>query len=74
YVEDEKSWSSITTISTGKGYDYEIELVREMKNEGVQVSYRGSTGIGGIRISPHIYNNENEIEILFSKLKSKEKF
>ncbi|MEM0374464.1 MAG: aminotransferase class V-fold PLP-dependent enzyme, partial [Sulfolobales archaeon] len=74
YVEDEDSWSSITTISTGRGYDYEMKLVREMRDEGIQVSYRGSTGIGGIRISPHIYNDENDIEILFSKLKLKEKF
>ncbi|MEM3393937.1 MAG: aminotransferase class V-fold PLP-dependent enzyme [Candidatus Methanomethylicia archaeon] len=74
YVEDEDSWSSITTISTGRGYDYEMKLVKEMRDEGIQVSYRGSTGIGGIRISPHIYNDENDIEILFSKLKLKEKF
>lgn len=74
YVENENSWSSITTISTGKGYDYEMKLVKEMRDEGIQVSYRGSTGIGGIRISPHIYNDEDDIEILFSKLELKEKF
>jgi len=71
YVEDEDKWSSITTISTGKGYVKEMEAVRIMREEGVQVSYRGSSGIGGIRISPHIYNDEADIEVLFSKLKEK---
>jgi selenocysteine lyase/cysteine desulfurase len=71
YVEDEDKWSSITTISTGKGYVREMEAVRIMREEGMQVSYRGSSGIGGIRISPHIYNDEADIEVLFSKLKEK---
>ncbi|MCX8169179.1 MAG: aminotransferase class V-fold PLP-dependent enzyme [Candidatus Methanomethylicia archaeon] len=73
YTEDKNQWSSITTISTGKGYEYEVKIVKELRNEGIQVSYRGSTGIGGIRISPHLYNDYKDIEILFSKLKCKEK-
>jgi len=70
-VENEDRWSSITTISTGMGYEKEMEAVKSMREEGVQVSYRGSSGIGGIRISPHIYNDEIDIEVLFSKIKEK---
>ncbi len=33
-------------------------------NEGIHVSHRGT----GIRVSPHFYNNKNDIDILISKL------
>ncbi|MEM2136938.1 MAG: aminotransferase class V-fold PLP-dependent enzyme [Candidatus Methanomethylicia archaeon] len=73
YVEDEDEWSSITTINLGKGYEEEMNIVKELRGEGIQVSYRGSSGIGGIRISPHLYNDENDVEMLFSKIESKKK-
>ncbi len=42
-----------------------IELVKKLKNENIIISSR----YGGIRISPHFYNTEEDIDTLVRKLK-----
>lgn len=41
-----------------------LDLVQELSTRGVEVSLRG----GGLRISPHLYNDQNDVERLFDVL------
>ena len=41
------------------------ELVANLRKENVHVSPR----VGGLRVSPHFYNNEDEVEVFLEKLK-----
>ena len=68
YVENQNLWSSITNISLGMKYTKELELVRRLSEQGIQVSYRGAAGISGIRISPHFYNTKEDVEKFFEEL------
>jgi cysteine desulfurase / selenocysteine lyase len=42
------------------------EIVRKLEKKRIIVSYRG----GGIRVSPHLYNNEEDISTLIQELKN----
>ncbi|MFA4701144.1 aminotransferase class V-fold PLP-dependent enzyme [Pyrococcus kukulkanii] len=56
--------SQIVLIRTGLGFEKEKEAVTRLKEEGVVVSLRGAKGIYGIRVSPHLYNTEEDVEVL----------
>jgi len=57
----EDSRSSIVLIRTGR----DREIVDRMREKNIIVSYRA----GGIRISPHFYNTEEDIDVFISELK-----
>lgn len=65
-VENANRFSPIVLFTAGKGFKEDIDLVKNLKSQGILVSYRGARGIGGIRVSPHIYNTKEEIEALVS--------
>lgn len=68
FTEDKRLWSSITTISLGLKYEDELNLARKLREKKMMISYRGAAGIGGIRISPHLYNEKAEIETLMEEM------
>jgi cysteine desulfurase / selenocysteine lyase len=43
-------------------------LVQRLADRGVAVSLRCTTGTGGIRVSPYVYNDEGDVERLLSAL------
>jgi cysteine desulfurase / selenocysteine lyase len=61
-IEEEKNRSGIVVFKV----THANELVKKLEKEHIIVSARG----GGIRISPHFYNNEQDIDKLISKLRS----
>ena len=60
-IEEEKNRSGIVVFKARRAN----ELVKKLEKEHIIVSARG----GGIRISPHFYNNEQDIDKLISKLR-----
>ncbi len=63
---DDARMSSIATFNFGlkDGVEKERRLVKFLERRGVYVSLRCSTGTGGIRMSPHYYNTEEDVDIL----------
>jgi selenocysteine lyase/cysteine desulfurase len=58
--------SSIVTFRSASELDAERALVRELEAEGVLVSLRFTSGVGGIRVAPYFYNGERDVELLAS--------
>jgi selenocysteine lyase/cysteine desulfurase len=56
--------SGICTFRLKEGISKERELVSSAHKEGIFISLRYVSGIGGIRISPHYYNSKEEIDRL----------
>ena len=67
HEEDKKSWSPITTVKTGLNFEREKKLWEELSKSDISVSHRGLLGVHGIRISPHLYNTRDDVEIFLSK-------
>ncbi len=61
---DKDSRSGILSIETPEG----PEVVERLVKNGIQVSYRE----GGLRVSPHLYNTEDDIEKLVASLLQRE--
>jgi len=59
--------SAIVTIKTGLSYEKE-EIYQQMIAEGIKVSHRGALGHYGIRVSPHLYNEMEDVEIFLNSL------
>jgi cysteine desulfurase/selenocysteine lyase len=60
--------SSITLFNIGKDLAHDYRIVDKLTEYGVSVSGRASNGIGGIRVSLHYPNNEEDISRLVSLL------
>jgi cysteine desulfurase / selenocysteine lyase len=60
-LEEEKGRSGIIVFKERNAQ----EIVRQLERRRIMVSARGD----GIRVSPHFYNNENDIDRLVSELK-----
>ena len=60
--------SAIVTIKTGLSYEKEEEIYQQMIAEGIKVSHRGALGHYGIRASPHLYNEMEDVEIFLNSL------
>ncbi len=67
--ENEKNYSSITTFNLGKTIEDDYKLVDALSKKGIKVSGRGSSGIGGIRVSIHYPNEEEDIMKLVETIK-----
>ena len=61
-LEEEKSRSGIIVFKMPDA----LEIVRKLEEKRILVSARG----GGIRVSPHFYNNEEDIDILIRTLRA----
>lgn len=60
-VEEEKR-AGIVTYTNDK-YEDNAASYEAMKKEGVMVAHRYTGGVGGVRISPHFFNTEEEIDL-----------
>ncbi|WP_306298124.1 hypothetical protein [Thermococcus litoralis] len=49
-------------------YEKEEEIYQQMIAEGIKVSHRGALGHYGIRASPHLYNEMEDVEIFLNSL------
>ncbi|MEM3191573.1 MAG: aminotransferase class V-fold PLP-dependent enzyme [Candidatus Parvarchaeota archaeon] len=58
---DEKNFSSITTFNIKKTLKEDYELVDHLNRDRINVSGRGTSGLGGIRVSIHYPNNEDDV-------------
>jgi selenocysteine lyase/cysteine desulfurase len=56
--------SSIVTFRSGREIEADRRLVAKLSQERVLVSLRFTTGVGGIRVSPYFYNDEDDIDRL----------
>ena len=61
-IEEEK-WRSGIIVFKMQGAD---EIVRKLERKRIIVSARG----GGIRVSPHFYNDEKDIDLLIQKIRT----
>lgn len=68
YNDDHRTWSGITLISTGLNPKKELNIVENLRKEGIIVSYRGASGISGIRVSTHFYNSREDIDVFIKSL------
>jgi selenocysteine lyase/cysteine desulfurase len=59
--EDEKNYSSITTFNLKKTIKEDYAMIDGLNKAGVKVSGRGSSGVGGVRVSIHYPNEEDDI-------------
>lgn len=67
--ENERNYSSITTFNIKKNFEEDMKLLDKLNNNGVRVSGRGTSGIGGIRVSIHHVNTEDDIMRLIENIK-----
>jgi selenocysteine lyase/cysteine desulfurase len=77
YLQENKYWMEEPAYRTNHLFGFLLPgtvdknlLLQELQKKKVFVSVRGQ----GIRVSPHIYNNEKDIEALVQVLKSQNKF
>ncbi len=60
--------SQIVTIKTGLDYSAEEALYQRLVAEGISISHRGVLGHYGIRVSPHLYNEREDVELFLEAL------
>jgi|YelNatPaOPRAMG01_1025707.scaffolds.fasta_scaffold07522_6 selenocysteine lyase/cysteine desulfurase len=68
-LKEEENYSSITMFRMNKKIDDDYKLIDRLSAEGVKVSGRGSSGIGGIRVSIHYPNTEEDVLKLVETVK-----
>jgi selenocysteine lyase/cysteine desulfurase len=64
------SRSGITVFRTGTGPQSDLALCKQLAERGVDMSVRYTSGIGGLRISTHIYNSDDDVDRLIDVLRS----
>lgn len=60
--------SGIVLVQTGLDRSDEMGIVGKLRERRVAVSYRGARGIGGIRVSPHLYNAKEDVSTFVEEL------
>lgn len=56
--------SGIVSFRTGRGIEEDRRLLADLLAADVSVSLRFTSGAGGIRVSPYLYNDESDLERL----------
>jgi selenocysteine lyase/cysteine desulfurase len=60
-LEDEFR-SGITVFRTSNGAEGDIALCEELAARGIDMSVRYTSGIGGLRVSTHVYNDDQDVD------------
>ncbi len=68
-VSPPQARSGITTFCLGPDSHANERLLQRLLDERVLVSLRYTSGVGGIRVSTHFYNDESDLERLLSVLR-----
>lgn len=58
--------SGITVFRGGDGATEDLRLVEYLRETGIVVSARYTNGIGGVRVSTHLYNDETDVDALLA--------
>jgi cysteine desulfurase/selenocysteine lyase len=66
--EDPKRRTGLVTFNTGR-HEENRRLYNALAKEGIIVALRYAAGIGGIRVSCHFFNTEDEIDALLGVMK-----
>jgi selenocysteine lyase/cysteine desulfurase len=61
--------SAITTFRSSLNMEDDERLLAELLDERILVSIRYTSGVGGIRVSTHYYNDESDLDRLVSALR-----
>jgi cysteine desulfurase/selenocysteine lyase len=56
--------SSIVTFTMGQGMERDTALLQRLLDQHVLISQRYTAGIGGLRVSVHFFNNEDDVRQL----------
>jgi len=67
--EDIKKHTGLVTFTTGR-HEQNLKLYNVITKSGIIVALRYAAGIGGIRVSCHFFNTEEEIEALLGVVKN----
>ncbi|MGQ9680800.1 MAG: aminotransferase class V-fold PLP-dependent enzyme [Candidatus Bathyarchaeia archaeon] len=62
--------AGLITYTTGR-YELDVESFRALSSKGIVVALRYAGGVGGIRVSTHFFNTEEEIDRLLEIQKTK---
>jgi cysteine desulfurase / selenocysteine lyase len=60
--------SGITTFRAGDSVDDDLALVDFLRERGIAVAARYTSGVGGVRVATHFYNDEEDVAALGSCL------
>ena len=66
---DQKNRSGILTFSAGSA-EQNVALMKQLQEQKILVSVRYTSNVGGIRVSCHFYNSEEDIDRLLQELSS----
>jgi len=69
----ERECRSGIVVFTYGSVESDLKMMEQLSKLGVGVSVRYTAGCGGIRVSCHFYNNEEDLDKLFSGLKGHRK-
>jgi selenocysteine lyase/cysteine desulfurase len=61
---EETCWSGITTFTLGQGPARDTACLRKLLDQDILISQRYTAGVGGLRVSVHLYNNEDDVRRL----------
>jgi len=62
--------SGIVTFGLSTGRAGELALGDRLHERGVVVSVRYTSGVGGVRVSPHYYNTDEDVDALIEGLQA----
>ena len=65
---DDHCRSGITVFRTADTPRGDLAVCEELKAAGIDVSVRYTSGVGGVRVSTHAYNNDDDIDQLIDVL------
>jgi selenocysteine lyase/cysteine desulfurase len=57
------------TFSLGQGPARDREVLHALWDRKVVISQRYTAGVGGLRVSVHLYNNRDDIEMLLAAVR-----